>query len=124
MLRLSALLLTAALAVAACDTGGGTTTEPDGDAVFDPALLTASNVTSAATLVDCTLSDGSSGQCYQVSFGANPLEDGPYCPETISEVGGVGFYDGATNPGFQALKADLWNAMEADGYDIVDADGR
>ena len=121
MLRLSALLCASALMCAACDAGDATT--PDGETVFDPALLTASNITSAATLVDCTLSDGTASQCYQVSFGANPVEDGPYCPETLADVGGVGIYDGPTTPGFQALKATLWTAMEADGYDIVDANG-
>jgi len=34
-----------------------------------------------------------------------------------------GIYDGDTNPGFQVLKRSLWEAMEADGFDIVDADG-
>ncbi len=116
------LLFALVLVLPACDSGSDAPAI-NGDSGFDPTLLTASNIASAATLVDCTLTDGTQTQCYQVSFGANPVEDGPYCPETISEVGGVGFYDGATNPGFQALKADLWNAMEADGYDIVDADG-
>ncbi len=116
------LLVALALMPSACDSADTSDAIVSSDAVFDPALLT-SNLVGAATLVDCTLSDGTATQCYQVSFGANPLEDGPYCPETISEVGGLGIYDGATNPGFQALKATLWDAMEADGYDIVDENG-
>jgi hypothetical protein len=73
--------------------------------------------------VDCTLEDGSSGECYKLVFTSNPVENGPYCPETINDIGGLGIYDGATNPGFQVMKADLFNAMEADGYDIVDDNG-
>lgn len=75
------------------------------------------------SIVNCTLENGSSTQCYQLTFRSNPVENGPYCPATIDDIGGVGIYDGATNPGFQVLKRSLWEAMEADGYDIVDEDG-
>ncbi|WP_397363152.1 YHYH protein [Olleya sp. R77988] len=74
-------------------------------------------------IVDCTLEDGSSGECYQLVFSSNPVDNGPYCPTTINDIGGLGIYDGATNPGFQVMKAELFNAMEADGYDIVDDNG-
>ncbi|MBU2938569.1 YHYH protein [Lacinutrix sp. C3R15] len=73
--------------------------------------------------IDCTLEDGSAGDCYQLVFTSNPVDNGPYCPTTINDVGGLGIYDGATNPGFQVMKASLFNAMEADGYDIVDDAG-
>ncbi|NRR90518.1 YHYH protein [Winogradskyella undariae] len=73
--------------------------------------------------VDCTMEDGSSGDCYKLVFTSNPVENGPYCPETINDIGGLGIYDGTTNAGFQVMKADLFNAMEADGYDIVDDEG-
>ncbi|WP_299252538.1 YHYH protein [uncultured Lacinutrix sp.] len=75
------------------------------------------------TKVDCVLEDGTTGDCYKLVFSSNPVENGPYCPETIDEIGGLGIYDGTTNPGFQVMKADLFNAMEADGYDIVDDNG-
>ncbi len=73
--------------------------------------------------VACALENGSSASCYQISFSSNPVADGPYCPSTIDDIGGVGIYDGSTNPGFQVLKRTLWEAMEADGYDIVDENG-
>lgn len=69
------------------------------------------------------MSDGTTAPCYELVFKSNPVTDGPYCPETIDEIGGVGIYDGNTNPGFQVMKASLWNAMEADGYNIVDDQG-
>lgn len=75
------------------------------------------------TTVNCTLENGSSTTCYELVFSSNPVDDGPYCPQTINDIGGVGIYDGDTNPGFQVMKQSLWDAMEADGYDIVDADG-
>ncbi len=74
----------------------------------------------SATLVDCNYSEGGSGQCYQIKFSSNPIDDeGPYCPETTFDVGGFGNYDGTTNPGFQVMKAALFQAMETDGYDII-----
>lgn len=76
-----------------------------------------------ASLTACTLADGTQSTCWELVFGANPINEGPYCPDTINDLGGLGAYDGQTNPGFQPMKADLWNAMEADGYDIVDPNG-
>lgn len=73
--------------------------------------------------VDCTLEDGSQGECYRLVFSSNSINNGPYCPETINDIAGVGFYDGATNPGFQVIDADLFNAMETDGYNITDNSG-
>ena len=91
--------------------------------IFHPELMNNSNLLEEVSLVEATLTDGTTAQCYKLVFKSNPVADGPYCPETIDDIGGVGIYDGATNPGFQVMKAALWNAMEADGYDIVDADG-
>lgn len=75
------------------------------------------------TTVSCNLENGSSTTCYRIVFNSNPVANGPYCPATIDDIGGIGIYDGATNPGFQILKRTLWEAMENDGYDIVDDNG-
>ncbi len=91
--------------------------------VFNADLMNADNLLENVSLVTATLTDGTTAECYQLVFKSNPVANGPYCPETIDDIGGLGIYDGATNPGFQVMKAELWNAMEADGYDIVDADG-
>ena len=93
------------------------------DHIFNASLLNANNMLESVTLVNATLSDGTTAECYKLVFKSNPVADGPYCPATINDIGGVGIYDGNTTPGFQAMKAELWNAMEADGYDIVDANG-
>ena len=91
--------------------------------IFKESLMNDNNLLEGVSLVDATLSDGTTAECYKLVFKSNPVEDGPYCPETIHDIGGVGIYDGNTNPGFQVMKAELWNAMEADGYDIVDDNG-
>lgn len=98
-------------------------TEDDTDHVFNADLMNQDNMLESVTLIQVTMSDGSTGEAYQLVFKSNPVPDGPYCPETIDDIGGVGIYDGQTNPGFQVMKATLWNAMEADGYDIVDENG-
>lgn len=72
------------------------------------------------TLVDCSYQEGGSGKCYQIVFSSNPVtDDGPFCPLNTNQVGGFGNYDGSTNPGFQVMKATLFESMEADGYDII-----
>lgn len=83
------------------------------------------NATSLLTYekVDCDLEDGTQGECYRLVFSSNPIANGPFCPETINDIGGLGIYDGNTNPGFQVMKASLFNAMENDGYDIIGNNG-
>lgn len=98
------------------DTGSGSTYSID-KSFFNSASLI------SFTTVNCTLENGSTTTCYRIVFSSNPVDDGPYCPETIDDIGGVGIYDGDTNPGFQVMKKSLWDAMEADGYDIVDDNG-
>ncbi|NVB37649.1 YHYH protein [Pseudenhygromyxa sp. WMMC2535] len=103
------------------EAGTETTGSDDNPALpelFDQGLFTVD-----PTTVDCQLDDGSTTQCYQLSFSNYQGSSGPFCPPTIDDIGGVGIYDGPTNPGFQVLKDTLWNAMEADGYDIVDDEG-
>lgn len=83
-----------------------------------------SSVLLGTDIIDCTLDSGSTTKCHELVFSmAIPFEDGPYCPETMDDIGGLGIYDGDTNPGFQVMKRDLWEAMETDGYDIVDDAG-
>lgn len=88
-----------------------------------PELFANSLFTVSPQTVTCDLDNGSSTDCYEVSFTNYQESTGPFCPPTIDDIGGVGIYDGATNPGFQVLKRELWESMEADGWDIVDDDG-
>jgi hypothetical protein len=107
------------------DDNGDTTlpsTEPSTH-TFNASLMNNNNLLESVTLVNAALTDGTTAECYKLVFKSNPVEEGPYCPSTINDIGGIGIYDGNTNPGFQVMKAELWNAMEADGYDIIDANG-
>lgn len=91
--------------------------------VLSPNNFSTANLISDFTLVDCTLSDGTQTQCYSVTFGNSPQLTGSLCPKTINDTGGVGIYDGPTDPGLHVLNAELWAIFAADGFDIVDADG-
>ncbi|PNW26537.1 YHYH protein [Formosa algae] len=104
------------------DTDSETDTSEDGDYLISESLFNSTSLLSIET-VTATLEDGTSAECFQLTFSSNPVENGPYCPETIEDIGGLGIYDGDTNPGFQVMKAELFNAMEADGYDIIDDEG-
>lgn len=73
--------------------------------------------------ITSTLTDGSSVECFQIRFSANPVANGPYCPRTVDEIAGLGFYDGASNPGLRVFAEALLNDIEADGYDMVNDDG-
>lgn len=125
--KLIAFTILIVLSISSCEkdettTNTGTTTDPSTH-IFNASLMNNNNLLESVSLVTATLTDGTTAECYKLVFKSNPVADGPYCPETINDIGGVGIYDGDTNPGFQVMKAELWNAMEADGYDIVDANG-
>jgi hypothetical protein len=73
--------------------------------------------------ITSTLEDGTTAECFELTFSSNPVASGPFCPETINDVGGLGFYDGATNPGLRVFAKALLDDIEADGYDMVDTSG-
>lgn len=77
----------------------------------------------SANKVACTLSDGSSIDCCQISFGSNTISNkGPFCPVTATSPAsnaGMGFYDGTTTPGLHEISLAFLNNMENDGSDIV-----
>lgn len=87
----------------------------------------------SVSTVDCTLDNGAQSTCHQLVFKVNQISDGsaqqaliddelgPFCPTNYtSSDGGLGIYDGTTNPGFQNLNKGLWDSMLADGYQIID----
>lgn len=90
-------------------------------------LINSAALTEPIQVVNCTLENGSSTQCYQMKFYANAVnDDGPFCPLTINDVGGLGVYEpgaAGTNVGLAAIDAALLNLIEADGFDIVQDDG-
>ncbi|MCX4027739.1 YHYH protein [Endozoicomonas sp. SM1973] len=91
--------------------------------VLNPAYFNTEHFLKNISLVNCTLENNQEALCFELSVKSNPIKDGPYCPKTINDVGGIYIYDGKTNPGLRVLKRDLFEDMEKDGYDIVDDQG-
>jgi hypothetical protein len=135
------LVLLCALNIGGCGSSDSTTdTSTDTEVEVDTGTESSGNYQSylfdtaaiAEDEVECTLENGSTTTCYELTFSANTVGDtegagtvGPYCPPDINTYrseSGVGIYDGTTNPGFQSL-VDAAISMDADGYDIVDEDG-
>ena len=82
-------------------------------------------LTSDMETVDCTLENGSETTCYQLevaSLASTVDTDGPYCPDTTSDIGGIWVWDG-DEPGLYGLDSAFWDLMAAQGFDFVDGDG-
>jgi len=91
--------------------------------VLDTSLFSEYSRISDFELVECVLSDGTETQCYKVSYYNEPEAWELGCPDSTGQVGGLGVWDGNTNPGLRALDDDLWADFATDGYDIIDSDG-
>ena len=89
-------------------------------AKIDTSLFNQPSLTESITIVDCTLSNGSSTQCYQIKVFANDVkDDGLYCPSTIYNIVGMGIYEpgsAVTNVGLSVIGANLLNLIENDGF--------
>ena len=95
-----------------------------GSTVDVAALFADEALTSEATTVDCTLENGSETTCYQLevaSLASTVDTDGPYCPATTADVGGIWVWDG-DEPGLYALDGSFWDLMTAQGYEFADAE--
>ena len=123
-LKLIALSIILGAFITACssDDANDVIEESTTDSLIEASMFNSSSLVSFET-VTATLEDGTSATCFQITFSSNPVASGPFCPVTIDDVAGMGFYDGATNPGLRVFAADLLNAIEADGYDMVNEDG-
>lgn len=110
-----------ALLVFACD--DDEQMEPTGDDYIVQESYLNSGVLLSFETITAQLEDGTTAECFQITFSGNAVEGGPFCPETIDDVAGLGFYDGATNPGLQVFARELLEAIEQDGYDMVNEDG-
>ncbi|MBK8293445.1 MAG: YHYH protein [Solirubrobacterales bacterium] len=111
---------------AASGTDETTSKSSSSDEASNPmSLFTDGALTSDPTTVDCTLENGSETTCYQLevdSLASTVDTDGPYCPATTTDKGGIWVWDG-DDPGLYALDENFWNLMAAQGYDFVDDDG-
>ena len=91
--------------------------------ILNPDYYNQDHFLEVISTVPCTLENGRESRCFKLKVKSNAVEDGPYCPRSVTEVGGIYPYDGVTNPGLRVLDYSLFLDMENDGYDIIDDDG-
>ncbi|KPZ59108.1 YHYH protein [Pseudoalteromonas sp. P1-7a] len=74
--------------------------------------------------VECTLENGSQTQCTQVVLKYQPdnIEVGPFCPETLDDVGGIWDWDG-TDAGLYRLDKAFLTMLNEQGFTFYDEDG-
>ena len=129
-LRFISLAL-AAMAVTACSSDDDTTTTDDTGTdddtlVIDVAEANFTGVT--VSIVPCTLSDGTSTDCFQIvtTSVATDHEMGPWCPETITataEEGGIWLESGQVNDVDGAFIENLATFYNDDTWRMFDDDG-
>ncbi len=103
----------------------------DADAVVvdvDPTLFLEASLAEAVTRVPCTLSDGSSGECYQLVAASDPSDHqmGPWCPETITdgaEAGGIWLENGEVYDVDGAFIENMATFYNDDTWRMYDDDG-
>ena len=126
LVALAMLMMTAACGSTPIDPAGdNSSAAPGQSAAAISSLFADKALTSEATTVDCTLENGSETTCYQLevaSLATTIDTDGPYCPATTSDVGGIWVWDG-DKPGLYALNDDFWDLMASQDYSFADADG-
>ncbi|MBH0055096.1 MULTISPECIES: YHYH protein [unclassified Salinibacterium] len=130
-LRTALIPLTCLVLLASACATGETTTESSSSASDDTSLSTVAALfadgalTEEAVIVDCTLENGSETTCYQFevdSLSTTVNTEGPFCPATTTDTGGIWVWDG-DEPGLYALDEDFWALMEAQGFEFANEDG-
>jgi hypothetical protein len=128
-LALSAVL-TSTLLVSGCGGGGESISASTDTTVIkavDTSLFAASSLESLET-VECTLSNGETSTCYEITikgFPADRDEVGPYCPETINttaENSGKWFDNGILHDADGEFISNLATFYNDDNWQLFDAD--
>ena len=77
----------------------------------------------AVSEVACTLTNGDESTCYEIESASLPeFEIGPFCPETLDDVGGIWEWDG-DNAGLYALDEAFFLMVAEQGYVFYDDEG-
>ena len=90
----------------------------------DLALFNEKALQAPSEIVDCTLTNGDAAQCAKLTLKYLPddMGTGPFCPDTIEDVGGIWDWDG-DNPGVYRLDKAFWEMLAKQGYTFYDKDG-
>ena len=94
----------------------------------DASYFTTANSSITVTTVDCTLSDGTQTECYQIITNSTPTdhEMGPWCPDNITDdasAGGIWLESGEVYDVDGAFVQNLATFYNDDTWQMYDADG-
>lgn len=94
----------------------------------DPALFLVDGLIGEITEVDCTLSDGSTSTCWQITTRSEPSDHdtGPWCPENVTdgeEAGGFWPEGGVAHDVTGQFLSDLPTFYDDDAWAIANEDG-
>ncbi|MEM6566501.1 MAG: YHYH protein [Pseudomonadota bacterium] len=95
-----------------------------GHAHPDTAHFSDTAFVSEPKIVECTLTDGTENDCYEITVGYLPegLEIGPFCPATLEDAGGLWDWTGE-DAGVYRIDGDFLRFLNELGYAFYDADG-
>jgi hypothetical protein len=126
LVPLTCLVLLASACASSQTASESTSSATESTSAIEIAALFADGaLTEEAIIVDCTLENGSETTCYQfevASLSTAVNTEGPFCPVTTTDTGGIWVWDGDES-GLYALDEDFWALMEAQGYEFADQDG-
>ncbi len=135
-LSFAAIIITFGLIVAGCDTpdtvnpykateSEGSATGDSSDSQMDLASFSSDAMVKPAAVVDCTLTNGETSQCAQLTVKYKPdnLQVGPFCPTTVNEAGGIWNWDGE-KAGLYRIDGVFLKMLNSLGYEFYDADGK
>lgn len=120
------------LAVVSCKTSNKQNTENVDKALsvmpLDIAHFKKANPNTTITTVDCTLSDGTKTQCYEIVTNSTPADHqmGPWCPETITDdasAGGIWLENGKVYDVDGAFVKNMAAFYNDETWQLYDADG-
>jgi len=102
--------------------------EPTVVKTVDSDYFSSANAKNTITKVPCTLSDGSTRECYQISSNSMPTDHqmGPWCPTNISDnavTGGIWLSDGEVFDVDGAFIKNLASFYNDTTWEMYDADG-
>ena len=94
------------------------------DAHPDPERFARTAFVQKPAIVDCSLVDGATAQCYEfiVAYQPEGLDVGPFCPANIDETGGIWDWDG-DQAGLYRLNRTFFEMLAEQGYRFHDEDG-
>lgn len=91
---------------------------------IDVSLLNDKALVTPPQRVECILENGEAASCMKlvVKYLPDDMQIGPFCPETLNDVGGIWDWDGE-DPGLYRVDESFLRKLDGQGYTFFDPDG-